>query len=106
MHLMAVKAPLAEAHPWLPHALHDAFAESQRLSRRRLHDSATLAFGLPWLVQHVEDTERLLGKDFWSTGFRANRTMFGNLIRYMRDEGLLRADIAPEDLFPPSLLET
>ncbi len=47
MHLMAVKAPLAEAHPWLPRALHDAFAESQRLSRRRLHDSATLAFGLP-----------------------------------------------------------
>ncbi len=57
-------------------------------------------------MQHVEDTERLLGKDLWSTGFRANRTMFRTLIRYMRDEGLLRADIAPEDLFPPSLLET
>ncbi len=106
MHLVAVKRHLVEAHPWLPRALYDAFAESQRLARLRLHDSATLAVGLPWLVQHVEETERLLGEGFWSTGFAANRGMFETLIRYMRAEGLLKRDLAPEELFPPSLLET
>lgn len=106
MHLVAVKRHLAEAHPWLPRALFDAFAESQRLARLRLHDSATLAAGLPWLVQHLEETERLLGREFWSAGFTANREVFATLIRYMREEGLLLADIVPEDLFPASLLET
>lgn len=106
MHLMAVKRDLAKTNPGLPRTIFDACVESQRLARVRLHDSATLAVGLPWLVQHVEETERLLGPGFWSSGFRANRGMFATLIRYMRAEGLLAADLAPEDLFPPSLLET
>lgn len=106
MHLVAVKKRVAEANPWLPRALYDAFAESQRQSRLRLHDSATLAVGMPFLVQQLEETERLLGADFWSTGFAANRHTFATLIRYMRDEGLLKRDLAPEDLFPASLLET
>lgn len=106
MHLVAVKTALVDENPWLPRALFDAFAESQRLSRLRLHDSATLAFGLPFLAQHLEETERLLGADFWPVGFAKNRAMFTTLIRYMRAEGLLRRDLAPEDLFPASLLET
>lgn len=106
MHLVAVKTHLVEAHPWLPRALFDAFAESQRLARLRLHDSATLAFGLPFLAQQLEETERLMGKDFWPVGFAANRGMLATLIGYMRGEGLLRRDIAPEELFPAALLET
>ncbi len=106
MHLVAVKSAMAEANPGLPRAIFDAFAESQRLARLRLHDSATLAFGLPFLAQQLEETERLLGADFWSVGFAKNRTMFATLIRYMREEGLLTRDLVPEDLFPPSLLET
>jgi 4,5-dihydroxyphthalate decarboxylase len=106
MHLVAVKAAIAAAHPWLPRALYDAFAESQRFARLRLHDSATLAFGLPFLAQQLEETEHLLGADFWPTGFARNRHMFATLIRYMREEGLLKRDLAPEHLFPAPLLET
>jgi 4,5-dihydroxyphthalate decarboxylase len=106
MHLIALKRAIAEAHPWLPRALFDAFAESQRLAQARLHDSATLFAMLPWLAQHIEETERLLGRDFWPVGFHANRAMFATLIGYMRAEGLLRRDLVPEELFPPALLET
>ena len=67
---------------------------------------ATLAFGLPFLAQQLEETERLLGTDFWPVGFAKNRAMFATLIRYMRAEGLQRRDLTPEQLFPPSLLET
>jgi 4,5-dihydroxyphthalate decarboxylase len=106
MHLVAVKARHVAANPWLPRALFDAFAESQRLARLRLHDSATLAFGLPFLAQQLEETERLMGADFWPVGFARNRATFATLIRYMRDEGLLQRELTPEELFPPSLLET
>ncbi|WP_439596762.1 hypothetical protein [Falsiroseomonas sp.] len=106
MHLIAVKRHIVDENPWLPRALFDAFVESQRLARLRLHDSATLAVGLPFLAQQLEETERLLGPAFWSTGFAANREVFATLIRYLRAEGLLARDLAPEDLFPASLLET
>jgi 4,5-dihydroxyphthalate decarboxylase len=106
MHLICVKRHCVEQNPDLPRALYDAFAESQRLARLRLHDSATLAVGLPWLVQHIEQTERLLGPAFWATGLAANRETLTTLMRYLRAEGLLKAMLAPEDLFPASLLET
>ncbi|MCX7371698.1 MAG: ABC transporter substrate-binding protein [Alphaproteobacteria bacterium] len=106
MHLIAVKRPIVQANPWLPRALLNAFADSQRIAQQRLHDSATLFTMLPWLAQHIEETERLLGHDYWPTGFAANRTMFATLIRYMRAEGLLTRDLAPEDLFPADILES
>ncbi|MCX7931322.1 MAG: ABC transporter substrate-binding protein [Rhodovarius sp.] len=106
MHLIAVKRAIVEANPWLPRALYEAFAESQRLAQARLHDSATLLAMLPWLAQHIEETERLLGRDFWPLGFSANRACLARLIGYMRAEGLLRRDLLPEQLFPPELLET
>ena len=106
MHLICVKRRFVEANPGLPRALYDAFAESQSQAKLRLHDSATLAVGMPWLVQQLEETERLLGAGFWATGFAANRVTMATLIRYLRAEGLLKADLAPEDIFPASLLET
>jgi 4,5-dihydroxyphthalate decarboxylase len=106
MHLIAVKRAIVDANPWLPRALLTAFTESQRIAQQRLHDSATLFTMLPWLAQHIEDTERLLGRDYWPTGYAANRAMFTTLIGYMRAEGLLTRDLAPEDLFPADLLES
>ena len=106
MHLVAVKRAITDANPWLPMALYRAFAEAQRMAQRRLHDSATLATMLPWAVQHMEQTERELGRDFWPTGFAKNRDTLTTLIRYMRAEGLLHHDLAPEQLFPAAILET
>jgi 4,5-dihydroxyphthalate decarboxylase len=106
MHLICVKRRFVEENPGLPRALFDAFAESQRIARARLHDSATLAIGLPWLVQHLEQTEALLGESFWATGFAANRETLATLIRYTRAEGLLKRNLTPEDCFPAALLES
>lgn len=106
MHLIAVKRPLVEANPWLPMALYRAFAEAQAVAQARLHDSATLAIMLPWAVQHMEMTERELGREFWPVGFAKNRDMLATLIRYMRDEGALSRDLVPEQLFPAAILET
>lgn len=106
MHLIAVKRAIVDAHPWLPMALYKAFAEAQRMAQARLHDSATLGTMLPWAVQHMEMTERELGREFWPTGFAANRDTLATLIRYMRAEGALTRDLVPEELFPASILET
>ncbi len=106
MHLIAVKTAIVEAHPWLPMALYKAFAEAQAVAQARLHDSATLGTMLPWAVQHMEMTERELGRDFWPTGFAKNRDTLVTLIRYMRAEGALTRDLVPEELFPTAILET
>ncbi len=59
---------------------------------------------LPWLVEHLADTEKTLGANYWSAGFAANRDTLAKIIEYMRDDGLIATNFAPEDLFADKAL--
>jgi 4,5-dihydroxyphthalate decarboxylase len=99
MHVLAVKRAVAEEHPGLPAALYRAFAEAQALARADLFDSAALDTILPWQLEELLDTERLLGPGHWASGLAANRRMLDQVIAYSRADGLVTADLTPEDLF-------
>jgi 4,5-dihydroxyphthalate decarboxylase len=102
MHVLAVKRPLAERHPGLARSLFDAFATAQRIAQAKLADSAALGVMLPWLLEHLQETERRLGKDYWPVGFAKNRAMLEVIIRYMLEDGLTKTAFAPEALFAGS----
>jgi 4,5-dihydroxyphthalate decarboxylase len=102
MHVLAVKRPLAERHPGLARSLFDAFATAQRIAQAKLADSAALGVMLPWLLEHLQETERRLGKDYWPVGFAKNRAMLKVIIRYMLEDGLTKTAFAPEALFAGS----
>lgn len=106
MHVLAVKRPIAERNPGLTRSLFDAFTAAQQMAQAKLFDSAALGVMLPWLLEHLQDTERRLGKDYWPVGFATNRTTLEVIIRYMRDDGLIKTALAPEDLFGADMLAT
>jgi 4,5-dihydroxyphthalate decarboxylase len=106
MHVLAVKRPIAERNPGVTRSLFDAFTAAQRIAQAKLFDSAALGVMLPWLLEHLQDTERRLGKDYWPVGFAKNRTTLEAIIRYMRDDGLIKTAFAPEDLFSADMLAT
>jgi 4,5-dihydroxyphthalate decarboxylase len=54
---------------------------------------------LPWLLEHLLDTEQRLGAEYWPVGFAKNRATLEVIIRYMREDGLTKAALAPESLF-------
>jgi 4,5-dihydroxyphthalate decarboxylase len=99
MHLVAVKRPLAEQHPWLAKSLFDAFTAAQQLAQDKIADSVALSTMLPWLLEHLLFTEKYLGRDFWPVGLDANRTTLKTIIRYMREDELIKTAFTPEDLF-------
>ena len=99
MHVIAIKRPIAEAHPHLPLALLRAFAQAQAIARERLFDSAALSTMLPWQLEGLLLAERTLGRDYWPTGFGANRAMLTVVIRYLYEDGLISRVFEPEDLF-------
>jgi 4,5-dihydroxyphthalate decarboxylase len=99
MHLVAVKRPLAEQHPWLAKSLFDAFAAAQQLAQDKIADSVALSTMLPWLLEHLLFTEKHLGRDFWLVGLDANRTTLETIIRYMREDELIKTAFTPDDLF-------
>jgi 4,5-dihydroxyphthalate decarboxylase len=99
MHILCVKRSVFERAPDIGRHLFAAFRQAQEVARARIYDSAALSVMLPWLIEHLFETEKLLGPDYWSAGFRANRQTLAKVIEYMREDDLIATSFAPEDLF-------
>jgi 4,5-dihydroxyphthalate decarboxylase len=109
MHLIAVRRTIAEANPWLPRALLDAFAQARDLAMTRLRDvwlGSANRLSLPWLGASMERTLEVMGPDYWRYGFAANRAELAAICRYSRAQHLAAREVAPEELFDASVLES
>jgi len=83
-----------------------AFALAQRETYEDLHEMGALKAMLPWLVQHVEDTEKLMGRDFWPYGLEPNLQVLRTFLRYSHEQGLAKRLLEPAELFAPESLES
>lgn len=109
MHLLAIRKSLAEEHSWLPRALFDASVIARDMAITRLRDvwlGNSNRLSLPWLNASMERTLSVLGNDYWSYGFQANRTELATICRYSLEQHLAPRLVAPEELFHPSMLES
>jgi len=106
MHLVAIRRDVYERHRWVAQALCKGFAEAQRMAYDDLHQTAALKVMLPWLIQHLADTEKLMGKDFWPYGYAPNLEAIRRLLRYHHEQGLSRRQLTPEEVFAPETLES
>ncbi len=67
MHIIAMRRDIYD-NRWIAQSLAKGFIESQKITYDDLHVTAALKMMLPWLTHHVEETEALMGKDFWPYG--------------------------------------
>src|SRR5258708_4719247 len=82
MHAIVIRRDVYEKHPWVAQSLYKAFVLAQREAYADLGETAALKTMLPWMVQHTEDTENLMGKDFWPYGFAPNVQTLTTFLRY------------------------
>jgi 4,5-dihydroxyphthalate decarboxylase len=106
MHVIVIRRKIYEKSPWVAQSLYKAFVQAQRVSYKDLHETAALKYMLPWLIEHVEETEKTLGRDFWPYGFEANVQTLSTFLRYSYEQGLSKRQLSPRDLFAPETLET
>ena len=106
MHTVVIREELARAHPWLPRALYEAFGEAKRVAYRRVADTATLPYVLPWLVAEVEETRALMGDDPFPYGVARTRKTVETLAGYSFRQGLAPRRLSADELFHESLLDT
>jgi 4,5-dihydroxyphthalate decarboxylase len=105
MHCVALRKELAAAHPWLPLELFRAFAKARAMAVADLSMVNVLRASLPWIAAEAEAQTRIMGGDPWPYGFRRNREELSAMIRFALADGLATREIAPEELFHPSLLD-
>ncbi len=106
MHVIAIRRDVYEAHRWIAQSLMKAFVAAQALVYEDFRETAALKTMLPWLVEHVEEAEALMGPDFWPYGFERNRATLDTFLRYSHEQGLSKHRLQPEELFAPETLES
>jgi 4,5-dihydroxyphthalate decarboxylase len=109
MHLIAVRKSLVVQNPWLPRALLDAFTAARDLALTRLREvwlGSANRLSLPWLGASMEQTLDTMGPNYWPYGFAANRAELAAICRYSRAQYLAARDVAPDELFDRSVLDS
>ena len=105
MHLLGLRKSLAEAHPWLPSALFKAFNASKNRAVGMLLDTAASHATIPFLAEHIESAQTLLGKDYWSYGVEANRAVLDNFLDHHHRQGLSSRRVSVDELFHKGSIE-
>lgn len=106
MHVVGVRKPLLEQHPWLGSSLYKAFVQAKDFAYPELTQMAALKIALPWLGQEIQDTVALMGKDYWAYGAKENKTALDAFLQYHFEQGLSgKNKLTLEDIFIPSTLE-
>ncbi|KAF8862688.1 4,5-dihydroxyphthalate decarboxylase [Acephala macrosclerotiorum] len=108
MHVVAIKKSAYEANPWIAKTLTKAFAQSLEMAYEPLRERSALRYMLPWLEDHVEETQRLMGGDarWWKDGFAENKHVIEKFLEYSYNQGLAKRRFKAEELFAPNTLES
>jgi len=106
MHVIAIRRDVYEENPWVAQSLFKAFMLAQREAYEDLRETAALKVMLPWLVWHTEETEKMLGRDFWPYGLEPNLDNLSTFLRYSFEQGLSKRQLMPKELFAPESLES
>ena len=100
MHMVVVREDVHREPPWVASSLYRAFTEAKDLAVNRLYDTDALALTLPFLIDHMEETWKIFGSDYWSYGVESNRPALEALAQYVVDQGLAPRVVSPGELFP------
>ena len=101
MHLIAMRRDLYERQRWIATSLYNAFVASKRRALERMRYAGSLAAMLPWLIDEVEEIDRVFGGDAFPYGIAANRPTLEALVAYMVEQHFIARPIAIEELFVP-----
>src|SRR5207237_23579 len=97
-HVVAVRREIVEAHRWIPASLIRAFEGAQSMAFKAMGTEAAVVSS-PWMDEVIEDQRAALGAQLYANGLARNRTQVERLLRYLREQGLVSRDFAPEDVF-------
>jgi 4,5-dihydroxyphthalate decarboxylase len=105
MHIIAIRRDVYERNRWVAQSLLKAFVAAQKEVYAELRETGALMHMLPWLTSHVEETEKLMGRDFWPYGYEPNVHALSTFLRYHHEQGLSKRLLTPKEIFAPESLE-
>src|SRR5262249_38725425 len=98
MHVTVIKQEIIDKHPWVATNLAKAFEEAKNIAYRRMANPRVVP--LAWIRTAWEEQEEVLGADPWAYGLgAANRKNLEAILRYTRQQGLIKTPMTIDELF-------
>ena len=101
MHIIGVRNDVLERDRSLADRLFDGFERAKQHAVRELRQVAYDYAMLPWLGEHLRETEAVMGADYWQYGFDNNRSVIEQMARYSHEQGITPRRLDPAELFLP-----
>ena len=104
MHILVFKNDILEKYQWAALSFMEAFEKAKAVCKEYYSDPnwSWLAWG-----RHLfEEQERLLGEDPWPDGLKGNRANLERFMGYSLDQGLMQREMAVEELFAETTIDT
>jgi len=76
------------------------------LAQEALQDTSATKVTLPFVEDQLRAARQLMGEDFWSYGFAANRETLARFLAQHHAEGLSSRLVSPEEMFHPASMES
>lgn len=106
MHLVSLRAETVAAYPELPKMLYKTMLDVKNESVADMLETIKNSTSAPWLLESIEESARLMQGDVWPYGVAANREQIERFVTYLREDGLLEAELTLPQLFHESVLDT
>ena len=101
MHTVVIRKDVYRDHPFVAASLYRAFLAARDRALEPLLRHRRAEVSLPFLIDHIEQSRRIFGDDFWAYGVEPNRPALDALCRYVHEQGLAPRRTKPDDLFVP-----
>jgi 4,5-dihydroxyphthalate decarboxylase len=95
-HVIVIRKEAWDRNPSAGHQLVETFQRSEAAftAAQRLYPYST-----PWLMREIEDTERLMGRDFHAHGLEQNRHAVDVFCQSAFEDGLIKRRVAVDEFF-------
>ncbi|MGI9319253.1 MAG: ABC transporter substrate-binding protein [bacterium] len=104
MHAVAIRKSLLDEEPWLAKAVFAAYSKAKAQDYEFMTKLGWAFSSLPWFRQELEETQQLMGTNFYSYGIEENRKTLEALFRYSYEQGLASKVLTIEDVFAKASL--
>lgn len=101
MHIIGIRKDIIGRDPSVADRLYDGFEQAKQYAARELHQNNYDHAMLPWLGEHLRETEAVMGTDYWRYGFDNNRDVIERMVRYSNEQGITPRCLSPDELFVP-----
>ena len=105
MHAVAIRNDIAAKYPKLPAAVCKAYSEAKNMALARIAKMGWADISLPWAAKDLEETQELMGRNYWPYGIKPNEKTLNALFQYSHEQGLAKKRLTIEDLFEASTLD-